>query len=158
VLAHLDRISTTAHKRGGLGPQEGVRISYSPRERVLRFLNELPSFVPEDLAAFFAESAEYLMVPGTPPIQGRAAIAAELERQRGTFTDLHISLSVVASDGSHVFTERVDEFTLTHNEVRASNPVTAVFAVNPEGLITGWREYWDRLALARFMGSDAQES
>lgn len=104
---------------------------------------------PGAVTALFAEDVEYLGGPGMELVVGRPGLEAEFARQLKTYSDLSITTSLIASDGSTVTTERVDEFTLTHNGVRAANPLLAVFEVNDDGLITAWREYWDALSLGK---------
>jgi limonene-1,2-epoxide hydrolase len=114
-------------------------------------LADLPTGDPRVLAERFTADAVYQVGPGMPLVQGRSAIAAELARQLTTYSDLAITTRSVVADGAMVCTERVDEFTLAHNGVRATNPVVAVFEVTADGLIAAWREYWDALSLGRFM-------
>lgn len=104
---------------------------------------------PEAVGARFAEDAVYLVGPGFELVKGRAAIVAELVRQTTTFADLSIDVTAWVADEARAVTERTDTFTLRHNNVVVQNPVVAVFDVNADGLITGWREYWDMGTVAK---------
>ena len=106
---------------------------------------------PDSVGALFAADASYLVGPEFPLVTGRDGVVAEIKRQTGTYSDLVVTMLAVISDGSSVVTERIDEFTLTHNGVRAANPLLAVFDVNPAGQITSWREYWDAQSLGKFI-------
>jgi uncharacterized protein (TIGR02246 family) len=103
----------------------------------------------------FTPDATYLVGPGFPPVVGAEALAAEFTRQAQTFADLAITVQTWAVDGRTVVTERVDEFTLVHNGVRATNPLVAVFELTDDGRIAAWREYWDMQSLGALIAQPA---
>jgi limonene-1,2-epoxide hydrolase len=110
---------------------------------------------PASVVELFSPDASYLVGPEIPVVQGRAGLLAEFARQAPTFRDLEISVGAIVSDGRQVVTERVDTMTFTHNGVRASNPLLALFEVDDKGLITSWREYWDMQSLGKALSAPA---
>ena len=109
------------------------------------------------VAELFAHDAAYqINVPARDQLVGREAIIAELARQAGDFTDLVSELLAIVSDDRRVVTERVDHVTMRHSNERVTTPVLAIFEVDGDGRIRGWREYWDALSLAARMRVDAE--
>ena len=54
--------------------------------------------------------------------------------------------------GRFVFTERTDHVTLHAGDRKVGSRVCAVFELNDEHLIIGWREYWDTGDVMKQMG------
>ena len=82
-----------------------------------------------------------LWVPGGPTLRGRDAIRADIERQLGFATFMRCGPVHVASTGGVVFTERTDEF--RSRDLVVEHHLVAVFEVDDDGKISGWREYFD---------------
>ena len=107
----------------------------------------------QELSEFFAETGYYQpLVPATEPIKGKAAIAAALEKQFQTYYNCRCEIHASAAMGRFVFTERTDHVTLHAGDRKVGSRVCAVFGLNDEHLIIGWREYWDTGDVMKQMG------
>ena len=91
------------------------------------------------LSRFFSEDAEYRNGP-LEPVHGREAIVANLARMMGLGGEVHADIRHLLSDGAVVMTERVDYVRLGGKT--AGLRIAGVFDVH-EGVITGWRDYFD---------------
>ena len=102
--------------------------------------------VDKIVAAFAPDGYWSLYMPDGPVIRGREALRTEIQRQMG-YVQLPEcnTLKIVSSDDT-VMTERVDYF--TKSGIRVKHVLTAVFDMDSDNLITGWREYFDTLDLA----------
>jgi limonene-1,2-epoxide hydrolase len=110
------------------------------------------------LSSYFAEDGYYQpLVPATARIKGRVAVAAALEKQYRTYYECRCEIHASAAMGRHVFTERTDYVTLHAGDRKVGSRVCAVFEMNDDGLIAGWREYWDTGDVMRQMGISAEE-
>ena len=132
-------------------------MTATPRQAVEALFADLTSDAPDPaaIAARFTDDVVYQIGVGMPLVQGRAALVAELARQGGIYRDLSLDVRTWVVAGGVVVTERVDEFTLAHNGVHATNPVVAIFEVGPDGLIRAWREYWDAAFLGQAINAPA---
>jgi limonene-1,2-epoxide hydrolase len=131
-------------------------VNNSHETRVLNFLNALHTTEP-DFAKLtkelFAEDAQYQpLVPLRDPVKGRDAICAELERQYEFYNECACEIRTIASSDRSVFTERVDTVTLKNDGSHIVTLVNAVFDVDPDGNVTGWREYYDSAPLCKQLG------
>ena len=110
------------------------------------------------LAGYFAEDGSYQpLVPATDRIIGRTAIAAALEKQYQTYHECRCEIHASAATGRFVFTERTDHVTLHAGDRKVGSRVCAVFEMNDDGLIAGWREYWDTGDVMQQMGISAED-
>lgn len=106
------------------------------------------------MTALMAEDfAWQLHVPLSPVIVGRDAARAELEKHGQLATGMieGSEIRTVVSDADTVVVERVDVNAM--GGVPVTFNVTAIFEVR-DGLITGWREYWDTAHVAKQLGID----
>jgi limonene-1,2-epoxide hydrolase len=109
------------------------------------------------LSGYFAEDGWYQpLVPATAKIVGRGAIAAALEKQYQTYYECRCEIHASAAMGRFVFTERTDHVTLHAADKKVGSRVCAVFEMNDDGLIAGWREYWDSGDVMQQMGISAE--
>jgi limonene-1,2-epoxide hydrolase len=135
-------------------------LSNSNHTHVLAFLDDFhvsgtPDF--QKLTSYFAKDGWYQpLVPATARIVGRAAIAAALEKQYQTYYECRCEIHASAATGRFVFTERTDHVTLHNADKKVGSRVCAVFEMNDDGLIAGWREYWDSGDVIRQMGISAE--
>jgi limonene-1,2-epoxide hydrolase len=110
------------------------------------------------LSSYFAEDGWYQpLVPATARMTGRAAIAAALEKQYQTYYECRCEIHASAATGRFVFTERTDHVTLHAGDRKVGSRVCAVFEMNDDGLIAGWREYWDTGDVMQQMGISAED-
>lgn len=129
--------------------------------RIMAFLEDFhvegkPDF--SRLANYFADDGYYQpLVPATARIEGRAAIAAALEKQYRTYYECRCEIHASAAMGRYVFTERTDHVTLHAGDRKVGSRVCAVFEMDDDGLIAGWREYWDTGDVMQQMGISAED-
>lgn len=124
---------------------------------VLAFLEEFHGGTPDfdKLVSYFAEGGYYQpVVPATERIVGRAAISAALAKQYLTYYECWCEIHASGAMGNFVFTERTDHVTLHNADRKVGTRVCAVFEMTDDGLIAGWREYWDTGDIAAQMGVD----
>jgi limonene-1,2-epoxide hydrolase len=136
-------------------------VSNSNHAHVMAFLDDFhvggtPDFYK--LSSYFAEDGWYQpLVPATARMTGRAAIAAALEKQYQTYYECRCEIHASAATGRFVFTERTDHVTLHAGDRKVGSRVCAVFEMNDDGLIAGWREYWDSGDVMQQMGISAED-
>ena len=96
----------------------------------------------EKILSMFTDDATWaLWVPGGPVLRGREAIRADIQRQLGFATYMQCGLVHIGSSEHVVFTERVDHFRTRGRTI--DHHLVATFDVEPDGRISGWREYFD---------------
>lgn len=83
------------------------------------------------------------------PIHGRETLREHLGKLLEHATRLELQLKTVAATGNTVFLERVDDFDV--NGQHGSVPVTGVLVIE-NGMVSEWREYYDRNELLTEMG------
>jgi limonene-1,2-epoxide hydrolase len=94
------------------------------------------------IVEMFTEDAVWqLWVPGGPTLHGREAIRRDIGRQISFATFLRCGPTAIASTDSTVFTERLDTFRA--GDAIVQHALVAVFEIEPDGLISSWREYFD---------------
>jgi limonene-1,2-epoxide hydrolase len=96
-----------------------------------------------DVAAlldFFTADAVYHNIP-LAPLTGREAIASTLGQFITPATRVEFELLGIATQGSTVFTERVDRFEINGKEIAL--PVMGAFEITADGKIRAWRDYFD---------------
>lgn len=136
-------------------------MSETNHAHVMAFLGDFhvagtPDFAT--LASYFAPDGYYQpLVPATARIKGRAAIAAALEKQYRTYYECRCEIHASAAMGRFVFTERTDHVTLHAADRKVGSRVCAVFEMDEDGLIAGWREYWDTGDVMQQMGISAED-
>lgn len=105
------------------------------------------------IAGMLATDASYQAnVPVVEPLQGRQTIRDELERQLKLYGKCDFQIIHCASNDSQVFVERRDYVSDFETGVRVLTPVNAIFEFDGEGLICGWREYWDLGSVQQQLG------
>jgi limonene-1,2-epoxide hydrolase len=94
------------------------------------------------IVAMFTDDATWqLWIPGGPTLRGRDAIRRDISRQLTFATHMRCGPTAMASTDRVVFTERLDTF--RSGEVTVEHALVAVFELDPDGLISAWREYFD---------------
>jgi limonene-1,2-epoxide hydrolase len=109
------------------------------RDFMAAFEAAWPTSNAATLARFFSEDAEYCNGP-LEPVRGREAIVADLARMMSLGGEVDADLRHLLSDGVVVMTERVDYVRLGGRT--AGLRIAGVFEVH-DGIITGWRDYFD---------------
>jgi len=84
------------------------------------------------------------------PVIGRETIRARIAGLGAGIEEITLDVHHIGMIDGLVFVERTDEF--TYNGHEGAVPVVGVIAVGDDGLITEWREYYDRAQLLGAMG------
>ena len=109
---------------------------------------------PENLdktMSYIAEDAVYQMaVPVTEPLHGRESIRAGIQSMMDNYQSNRSTILAMGSGGNHVFTERLDEALTDQGWLQI--PLVAVFELNSDNLICGWREYMDMASVIKQQG------
>jgi limonene-1,2-epoxide hydrolase len=94
------------------------------------------------IVSMFTEDAIWqLWMPGGPTLRGREAIGRDIARQTTFARYMRCGPTAMASTERVVFTERLDTF--RSGQVTVQHALVAVFEIEPDGLISAWREYFD---------------
>ena len=92
------------------------------------------------------EDVAYQNMPFADVHRGKPAIAAFMAKFGKGMTDIHVDLRHVVEVGNVVFHEGVETYTRKGNKVTL--PYCGVFEME-NGLIRGWRDYFDLPTLER---------
>jgi limonene-1,2-epoxide hydrolase len=120
-------------------------VSRDNIDLVSRFCDAFARRDSEELIAFFADDAIYHNMPG-PPVQGKPAIRAILDRFLGPSQSVEFVMLKIAGVNDTVLTERLDRFVMGAKTVEL--PVAGVFEVR-QGKIQAWRDYFDMATWTR---------
>jgi limonene-1,2-epoxide hydrolase len=102
----------------------------------------------DEILGYFTEDAVYHNIP-MAPATGKAEIRAVLEMFVPGSPEIEFSMLNIATNGSVVFTERIDRMSFNGNKVAL--PVAGVFEIR-DGKIAAWRDYFD---MNQFMSGGA---
>ncbi|WP_440958670.1 SgcJ/EcaC family oxidoreductase [Oceanicaulis sp. LC35] len=84
------------------------------------------------------------------PVVGRDVIGARIAHLGEGISEITLNVRHIGVIDDVVFIERTDDF--TYNGHEGSVPVVGVIEIGEDGLITEWREYYDRDQLLGAMG------
>lgn len=101
------------------------------------------------VAALFAEDGVLHSVM-VDPVVGRDAIGARIDHLGEGISEITLHVHNIGVINDAVFIERTDAF--TYNGHEGSVPVVGVLEIGEDGLISEWREYYDRNQLLEAMG------
>lgn len=118
------------------GPPSAEKVV---RDFMAAFTAAWPTGDAATLSRFFSEDAEYRNGP-LEPVRGREAIVADLAQMMSLGGEVDAVIRHLLSDDAVVMTERVDCVRLDGKSVALR--IAGVFEVH-EGVITGWRDYFD---------------
>jgi limonene-1,2-epoxide hydrolase len=93
-------------------------------------------------AAFVAEDGSYFPNAWRSARVGRDAVLAELCSTGAHYSGLDIEVVTCTADGDRVVVERLDRFVMQGKPIDLH--VVGVFELGPDGLVTSWRDYYDR--------------
>jgi limonene-1,2-epoxide hydrolase len=122
-----------------------------PQHDIEQFFQRWGTSFHELCAAFresFAEDGEW--IAGPPPIpvtHGGNEAAALLEgfKQSYDLTTIDVEILHLGQSGNVVYSERIDHLIDSKGSRFISLPVAGVMALDDDGRITHWRDYWDML-------------
>ena len=120
------------------------------RDFMAAFMTAWPTRDAATLSRFFGEDAKYCNGP-LEPVQGREAIVADLARMMSLGGEVGVDVLHLLSDGRVVMTERVDYVRLGGKT--AGLRIAGVFEVH-DGVITGWRDYFDPKEFGKQLSND----
>jgi limonene-1,2-epoxide hydrolase len=127
-------------------PEEVVRAMLAEFEG-----RQIDSGAIDRMLEHISPDAKWHVFAWEPPLVGRDAIRAELDRQAGIMTDVGVEIVSIACAGRRVFMERLDS--LTVKATPTTLHVAAVFEVGDDGKIALWREYWDSKEIDAKLGA-----
>ena len=120
------------------------------RDFMAAFMTAWPTGEVATLSRFFSEDAEYCN-GALEPVRGREAIVADLARMMSIGGEVGVDILHLLSDGGVVMTERVDFVRLGGKT--AGLRIAGVFEVH-DGVITGWRDYFDAKEFGAQLSTD----
>lgn len=112
----------------------------TPAEVVSAFIAAIEVKDLDTAMALLADDVSYENVPMTP-ISGKPTVRAVLDSFLASATQVEWVVSRQMESGNAVANERVDRFQIGSGWLEL--PVAGFFEVNPDGLITLWRDYFD---------------
>lgn len=113
----------------------------TPQETVEAFIGHWNACDIEAMLALCAEGIVYHNIP-MEPIHGTTAMRAMVEGFLANIAVCDWQIHAIAANGNVVLTERTDGFTFKDGR-KAAIRVMGTFEVGADGLITGWRDYFD---------------
>ena len=120
------------------------------RDFMATFIATWPTGDAATLNRFFSEDAEYCNGP-LEPIHGRDAIVADLARMMRLGGEIEADIRHLLADGAVVMTERIDS--VRRGARTAALKIAGIFEVH-NGVITGWRDYFDPKEFAAQLAAD----
>ena len=132
---------------GMVGPPSTEEVV---RDFITAFTAAWPTGDATTLSRFFSEDVEYCNGP-LELVRGREAVVADLARMMSLGGEVAVDIRHVLSDDAVVMTERVDYVRLGGKS--AALRIAGVFEVD-NGVITGWRDYFDPKEFAAQLSSD----
>ena len=105
--------------------------------------------------AFLHEDIEYQNMPFPDVLRGKDAIAGFMQKFGRGMSNIHVELRHIVEVGDVVFHEGVE--TYTRKGINVALPYCGVFEFQ-DGLIRGWRDYFDRATLEAQLAPAARVS
>lgn len=112
----------------------------TPAETVSAFIAAIEAKDLDTAMALLSDDVSYENVPMTP-ISGKPTVRAVLDSFLASATQVEWIVSRQVESGNAVANERLDRFQIGSGWLEL--PVAGFFEVNPDGLITLWRDYFD---------------
>jgi limonene-1,2-epoxide hydrolase len=134
----------------------GLVVGAAEEEVVRKFVSlaEGPSQSVDEMLELMHDEATVSVNVVLPPVVGKDAIRSTLEGQNAAASNTVCDVRAMASVGSTVFMERVDEFDMMGH--RVTFPVVGVCRVE-DGRIREWREFWDTAFIAKQLGISVED-
>ena len=125
----------------------------TPIEVVERFCAAFSAKDVDTIAGLLADDVVYHNV-GMAPADGKEASLAMIQGFLDMSEGMSFEIHRISASGDSVLTERTDTFTI--NGAKAPIPVMGAFDLR-DGLITGWRDYFDLGLTTKMMSGEAVE-
>ena len=91
---------------------------------------------------------------GSPVVRGKAAMRAFLETMAAGISDIRWRIQRHAINGNQIFMEGVDDFVMIKDQRRVAIPYLGTMVFR-DGLISEWRDYFDRGLFDRLKAGEA---
>lgn len=118
----------------------------APDRRLRQFMEVIADWRRKDIDAILARLHDdivwHVAAAAAPPLRGKAATRAFLEKFSGEVAEVHWRLFHAAETADRLFVEGVDEFR-TRKGTMVAAPYAGVIEFQGD-LIIGWRDYLDR--------------
>ena len=118
----------------------------TPAEIVSAFIAAIEAKDLDTAMAFLSDDVSYENVP-MAPIPGKPMVRAALDSFLASATQVEWVVSRQMESGNAVVNERLDRFQIGSGWLEL--PVAGFFEVNPDGLVTLWRDYFDMASYTR---------
>ena len=122
----------------------------TPAETVSAFIAAIEAKDLDTAMAFLSDDVSYENVP-MAPISGKPMVRAALDSFLASATQVEWVVSRQMESGNAVANERLDRFQIGSGWLEL--PVAGFFEVNPDGLVTLWRDYFDMASYTRQLGA-----
>ena len=119
----------------------------TPQQTVEAFIRHWNACDIDAMLALCAPDIVYHNIP-MEPIHGTTAMRAMVEGFLASIAACDWQTHAIAANGHVVLTERTDGFTFKDGR-HAAIRVMGAFEVGADGLITGWRDYFDMAEFQR---------
>jgi len=119
----------------------------TPQQTVEAFIGHWNACDIDAMLALCAEGIVYHNIP-MEPVVGTAAMRAMVEGFLANIASCDWQTHAIAANGNTVLTERTDAFNFKDGR-RAAIRVMGTFDLDENGLISGWRDYFDMLEFQR---------
>jgi limonene-1,2-epoxide hydrolase len=126
----------------------------TPTEVVERFCAAFSTKDVETIASLLADDVVYHNV-GMAPADGKEASLVMIQGFLDMAEGMNFEIHRIAAQDDSVLTERTDTFTI--NGTPAPIPVMGAFDLR-DGLIVGWRDYFDLGIVTKMMGGEAVDA
>ena len=144
----MRRLAVTFLFAGLLGTS-GAQAADPPLVVAHNMVNAWNRLDARAIADLFAKEGRFQNMMMDKELQGREALFKHFAALLEDASHLELKLRNIVAQGDTVFVERVDEFTYRGKD--GSVPVVAVLQIE-NGLVSSWREYYDRAMLLDEMG------
>lgn len=119
----------------------------TPQQTVEAFIGHWNACDIDGMLGLCAPDIVYHNIP-MEPVHGTAQMRAMIEAFLADLAACDWQTHAIAANGNTVLTERTDGFTFKDGR-RAAIRVMGAFEIGADGLITGWRDYFDMLEFQR---------
>ncbi len=137
---------SAANKRGG----KSDKASF---ETVSALIVEWKRKDIDAVMAHIADDIVWHSHVGSPVIHGKAAMRAFLERMAAGITDIRWRVHFHSVSGNQIFMEGVDDFVMIDTQRRVAIPYLGTMVFRG-GLISEWRDYFDRTLFDRMKAGE----
>jgi limonene-1,2-epoxide hydrolase len=132
------------------------RVSKSDKASFATVLTLIEAWKRQDIDAVMSHIADDIVWHshvGSPVVRGKAAMRAFLERMAAGVTDIRWRVQFHSISGNRIFMEGVDDFVMADTKRRVAIPYLGVMVFR-SGLISEWRDYFDRALFDRMKAGE----